>query len=204
MVSFPPMIQRLLPPILATMVLLTPGLASAKDAEGGQAVATGPAAATPAVAASAGTDATPTTLPAKTPAQPTENAPGVAPAPAVTTAPSSDLGGSLLQLGFGFLAVMALLFGCLWLLKRLNAPRGRSGGLMKVITALPLGTRERAVLIEVGDQWLLVGMGPNYMVKLADVPRQELPQTPSGPVVPDFANWLKRALDQRKGGAPHA
>lgn len=176
--GFPaPMIQRLLSLIFATAVLLSPMVVSAQSAE---------SASTPPGAAN------------------TVTAPAAATPAVASQGPSSDLGSSLLQLGFGFLVVMALLFGCLWLLKRLNAPQGRSGGLMKVITALPLGTRERAVLIEVGDQWLLVGMGPNYMVKLADVTPQALPPaTPNSPV-PDFSAWLKRALEHRKGGNPDA
>lgn len=188
------MIRRIFPHLLAATTLLSPAFALAESAVETQA-ATGPAiAAATAESAANGTPAAPTAAP--TAATALANAP--------TPSPSADLGGSLLQLGLGFIAVMAVLFGCLWLLKRLNAPMGRAGGLMKVITTLPLGTRERAVLIEVGGQWLLIGMGPSYMVKLAELPRQDLPATPTAQAMPDFSAWLKRALERNKSSDTHA
>ena len=114
-------------------------------------------------------------------------------------ATSPDLGGSLLQLGFGFAAVLALLFASLWLLKRLSAPRGQAGGLMKVISSLAVGPRERVVLMEVGDQWLLVGVGPGHISKLGELPRQALPPATGNPAAPEFAAWLKRAIERRPG-----
>jgi flagellar protein FliO/FliZ len=192
------MIQRFLPHLLAAATLLSPAFALAENA------AAAPVSTASAVSGT-GSDATGNSAPAASPA-PAPIAPPAVAAPANTPAPpaSSDLSGSLMQLGFGFTVVMAVLFGCLWLLKRLSTPHGRSGGLMKVVTTLPLGTRERAVLIEVGGQWLLIGMGPNYMVKLADLPRQDLPPAPQGPTVPDFSAWLKRALERNKGSDTNA
>jgi flagellar protein FliO/FliZ len=193
------MIQRFLPHLLAAAAtLLSPAFALAENA-----TAT-PASTAPAVSGTSA-DTVGNSAPAASPA-PAPIAPPTVAAPAntPTPSPSSDLSGSLIQLGFGFTVVMAVLFGCLWLLKRLSAPHGRSGGLMKVITTLPLGTRERAVLIEVGGQWLLIGMGPSYMVKLAELPRQDLPPAPQGPAVPDFSAWLKRALERKKGSDTNA
>lgn len=123
--------------------------------------------------------------------------PGLAAAQATGTAP--DMGSSLLELGFGFALVLALLFGSLWLLKRLTAPRGQSAGLIKIVATQALGPRERAVLVEVGEQWLLLGVTPSQVSTLAEVPRQALPQAPQGPAMPEFAAWLKRALEQRNG-----
>ena len=109
-----------------------------------------------------------------------------------------DLGGSLLQLGLGFLVVLAVLFASLWLLKRLTSPQGRTPGLMRVISSLAVGPRERVVLMEVGDQWLLVGVGPGHISKIGELPRQAL--TPGTDVsTPDFSAWLKRALERRPG-----
>lgn len=56
-----------------------------------------------------------------------------------TAAASPDLGGSLLQLGFGFVAVLAVLFASLWLLKRMTSPKGQSAHLMKVVSTLAVG-----------------------------------------------------------------
>lgn len=116
-----------------------------------------------------------------------------------TAATSPDLGGSLLQLGFGFVVVLAVLFASLWLLKRMTSPKGQSAHLMKIVSTLAVGPRERVVLMEVGELWLVLGVGPGHMTKLGEVPRQSLPPAPSVGTTPDFPAWLKRALDNRTG-----
>ncbi|HEX5393372.1 MAG TPA: flagellar biosynthetic protein FliO [Rhodocyclaceae bacterium] len=193
------MIRRLFPHLLATAILLSPAFALAENAGGAPAAAGSTSSSVAPESAANGTPAASTTSIAPT-APPSIATQTNAPTPSAST----DLGSSLLQLGFGFVVVMAVLFGCLWLLKRLSTSHGRSGGLMKVVSTLPLGTRERAVLIEVGGQWLLIGMGPSYMVKLAELPRQELPPAPHGAMVPDFSAWLKRALERNKGSDTNA
>ncbi|GAB2182528.1 flagellar biosynthetic protein FliO [Denitratisoma sp. agr-D3] len=115
-------------------------------------------------------------------------------------ASSPELGTSLLQLGFGFIVVLALLFASLWLLKRLTAPKGQASHLMKVISTLAVGPRERVVLMEAGEQWLVLGVAPGRVTKLGEMPRQALPAVTAGTTVPDFSAWLKRALDKRSGG----
>ncbi|RTL57777.1 MAG: flagellar biosynthetic protein FliO [Rhodocyclaceae bacterium] len=127
-------------------------------------------------------------------------APGLALAQQEPAGASPDLGASLAQLGVGFALVVALLFGCLWLLKRITSPQGRSTGLMKVVSSLAIGPRERVVLMEVGDQWLLVGVGPGHISKLGEIPRQALPDSPANPA-PEFSAWLKRAMEHRLGKA---
>lgn len=113
------------------------------------------------------------------------------------TTASPDIGSNLLQLGFGFITVLALLFVSLWLLKRLTAPRGQTTGLMRVVSSLAVGPRERVLLMEVGEQWLLIGVGPGHITKLGDLPRQALPPSSPEHGMPDFALWLKKALERR-------
>jgi len=116
-----------------------------------------------------------------------------------TTTSSTDLSGSFVQLGFGFVIVLALLFASLWLLKRLTSPGGQAGGLMKIVSSLTVGPRERVILMEVGDQWLLVGVGPGHITKLGELPKQALPATPNSPSTSDFSVWLKKAIERRPG-----
>lgn len=64
-------------------------------------------------------------------------------------------GGMLLQLTLGLVAVLALAVGLSWLLRRYALPRG---GLIRVIGGLPLGSRERLLLVEVDETRLLLGV----------------------------------------------
>jgi flagellar protein FliO/FliZ len=111
------------------------------------------------------------------------------------SSPGQDLGGSVFQLLFGLLAVLALLFASLWLLKRLSAPRGAAAGLMRVIAGTAVGARERVVVLEVGSTWLVLGVAPGRVTALAELPRGNVPADP-GPTE-DFASRLRHRIGGR-------
>ena len=110
-----------------------------------------------------------------------------------------DAGGSVVQMLGGLLAVLAMLLGSLWLLKRLAQPRGPSSRLMRVIGGTAVGPRERVVLLEIGSTWLVLGVAPGEVSMLAEVPRQDIPAAPVGEGGKDFAAWLKQIADRRHG-----
>ena len=122
--------------------------------------------------------------------------PAVANAQAAT--PAGDLGGSLLQVILSLILVVLLLVGSLYLLKLLSAPRGSAAGLLRVIAGTAVGTRERVVIVEVGEVWLVLGVGAGSVTRLHELPRQAL-STTSEPAAlgKDFAGWLKQVTDRR-------
>lgn len=115
---------------------------------------------------------------------------------AETAAPLPDAGGSVLQMLLGLAAVLAMLAGALWVLKRLALPRGPSSGLMRVIAGTAVGPRERVVILEIGSTWLVLGVAPGEVSMLAEVPRQDLPAAQAGEGK-DFAAWLKQITERR-------
>jgi flagellar protein FliO/FliZ len=122
----------------------------------------------------------------------------VSPAPTFAQArPAADIGGSAVQLVLSLLLIFALLAGSLWLLKRLSAPRGASSGLLKVVAATAVGTRERVVVLEVGSSWLVLGVAPGRVSALAEVPRQALPPTPAATAPTQVPGWLARFVERR-------
>ncbi len=62
-----------------------------------------------------------------------------------------------------------------WLLKRVNATQLGAGNQLKVLGSVALGQRERIVLVEVRDTWLVVGVGPGQIRNLHTLQKQELP-----------------------------
>jgi len=117
------------------------------------------------------------------------------PAAAADAAPMPELGGGLVQLLFSLALVLVLIFGSLWLLKRLSSPRGHSPGLMRVVAGTAVGARERVVILEVGTTWLVLGVAPGRVTALAEVPRQAVP--PAQPQSGDFAGWLRQVVERR-------
>ena len=64
-------------------------------------------------------------------------------------------GGLLAQLTLGLVVVLALAVGLSWLLRRYALPRD---GLIRLVGGLPLGSRERLLLVEVDETRLLLGV----------------------------------------------
>ena len=99
-------------------------------------------------------------------------APQTAAAVAETTAPlvnaASPIGNSayLGQVMFGLLVVLAAIFAIAWLLRRFGQGSFMANNNMRVLASLALGTRERAVMIEVGEQQILLGVAPGRVSTL--------------------------------------
>jgi len=119
--------------------------------------------------------------------------------PSAPTLPAAapDLGSSALQMVFGLLVVLGLLLGALWLLKRLNQPRGAVAGLMRVVAGVAIGPRERVVILELGNSWLVLGVAPGQVTTLAEIPRQELPPAAPLPGAGEFPAWLRQLVERR-------
>lgn len=124
------------------------------------------------------------------------SAPAWAEASAGPAAPSA---GGLLQVILGLALVLLLLWGSLYLLKRLQTSRGVGAGQIKVIGGTAVGPRERVVLVEVGDTWLVLGVAPGRVNSLHSLPRQNLTETTTEASLPekDFASWLKQIMERR-------
>ena len=114
---------------------------------------------------------------------------------AATSSPSSA--GSLLQVVFGLLVVLGLLAGALWFLKRMGGGRFAPGSVVKIIGGVSVGNRERVMVVEVADQWIVIGVAPGQVSTLATLPRQEQPAAQAAPGVPNFSAWLKQTIEKR-------
>jgi flagellar protein FliO/FliZ len=115
-------------------------------------------------------------------------------AQAVVAPPASS---NLLQMLLGLVGILALLFGSLWLLKKLATQRSVAAGLLRVVAATAVGGRERVVIVEVGSTWLVLGVAPGRVSALAEIPRQPLPEAPPGSGKAAAADWLYRLMQRR-------
>ncbi len=120
--------------------------------------------------------------------------------PAYTPPPSAVSSGSVLQVIFSLLLVLAAVVLVAWILKRINLPQYGGGNLLKVISSVAVGQRERIVLVEVNDTWLVVGVAPGQVRTLHSMPKAELPIQQAG-APPDtdgkFQGWLKQMMEKR-------
>lgn len=194
---------------------------SAAAATGTSATGTAAAGTTGAATAATGTAAdtapatgTAATAPAATPAAPDVVAPRAAtPGPTVppVAMPAGSATGSLLQTLFALVLVLAVLGALAWFLKRYGPRAGGGNANLRVVGSLNLGGRERIMVVEVGNQWIVVGASPGRINALATLPRQDgqngvtdasdaalAPQANAAPGAHSFADWLKQTIDKRK------
>ena len=118
---------------------------------------------------------------------------------AAQAAPAAEapLTGSLLQTTLGLVLVLALIAGAAWLAKRFAPGVARGALPLPVVASQAVGQRERVVVVEVGDQWLVLGVAPGHVSALASIPRGQLAPPSSSPLADSFAASLARALGKR-------
>jgi flagellar protein FliO/FliZ len=158
--------------------------------------AAAPEAAAPAAAAVPAAPAAPAV--ASPPAPVLRIAP-VLPQPATPMVAASA--GNLVQTITGLMLVLGALALFAWGMKRFGPKAQAGAGGLRIVGGLNLGGRERIVLVEVGDQWIVVGASPGRVNALATLPRQETVPAPlagDSPVpATSFAAWLKQTIEQR-------
>lgn len=130
-------------------------------------------------------------------AAPAARAQSAAPALPDTTA-------SLMQMAGGLLIVLLALFGVLMLLRRIGTVRSPLGGKLRVLGGVAVGPRERVVLVEVADTWLVLGVAPGQVEALHTLPRQDgLPgnekQATTPTDAPSFSALLRKVTRDRSG-----
>ncbi len=122
--------------------------------------------------------------------------------PAYTPPPAAVSASSIAQIFFSLFLVLAAVALVAWIFRRINLPRRGAGNLLKVVSVVAVGQRERVVLVEINDTWLVVGVAPGQVRALHSMPRAELPEPEAdAPSAPDgkFQGWLKCVTEKRNG-----
>jgi len=106
---------------------------------------------------------------------------GAAFAQAAVPAHAPVEGPSFVPMARALLVVLGLLGAAVWVLRRAGlAPRGADGRL-RVVSQLALGPRERVVIVEAGERWLVLGVGGGSITRLGTLPRGESPPAAAAP-----------------------
>jgi flagellar protein FliO/FliZ len=107
-----------------------------------------------------------------------------------------------------FIAIVALIPLALWLLKRTRLVAASSGGVMRMVSVLPLAPGQRLVTVEVGSgeerRWLVLGVTAQSISTLHSMLPQAVPDDLApAPTLPAFAQVLAH-LRKNKGGRDEA
>ena len=109
-------------------------------------------------------------------------------------------GGALIQMLLGLAVIVGLLVLGAYLLRRLNGGRtfGNTGPL-RIVGGLMISPRERIVLLEVGETWVVVGIVPGQIKTLHTMPKGEIPVASGSDG--GFGQWLKQMTERRNESA---
>jgi len=122
---------------------------------------------------------------------------------AEATAPSPTL--SMLKMVLGLVIVLAVMAAFAWGAKRFLPNPSNQNAVVKVLGGASVGTRERVVVLEIADRWIVVGVANGQVNALANLePGKSMPTAheteislnQSANSLQPFTNWLKHSMNK--------
>ena len=119
---------------------------------------------------------------------------------ATVPTPASSTG--MLQVMVGLILVLAVLMVIAWGMKKLSGGKHAGGGAIKIVGGVHVGNRERILVIEVANEWIVVGVTATSINALSTMPKQEgVDLLPTLPLAKNFSTWLQQTIDKRNSAA---
>lgn len=117
-------------------------------------------------------------------------------------APVTSATSTLLQVVLGLAVVMIMIAGAAWLARRYLPAAGGARGPVRIVGGVMVGPRERVVVVEIADTWVVAGVTSQSVSALHAMPRplgEPADASTNLPADRNFSHWLAKAI---KGG-PH-
>ena len=128
---------------------------------------------------------------------------GANPAAAVVApATSGSVAGQLTQLVLGLLLVLGLIFFLAWLLRRVQNAAPAANQVIQVVGSRQVGPRDRLLLVQVGNEQILVGHTPGSLTTLHVMAEPVAAPTNARPATPEFAQRLMELLGKDQKDKP--
>ncbi|WP_166364114.1 flagellar biosynthetic protein FliO [Pseudomonas akapageensis] len=112
--------------------------------------------------------------------------------PAAAT--NASMASQLTQMVLGLLLVLGLIFFLAWLLRRVQRATPRGGQVIELVGAKVLGPRERLVLVQVGNEQILLGLTPGRITPLHVMAQPVEVPAAAQQATPEFAQRLMELL----------
>jgi flagellar protein FliO/FliZ len=117
-------------------------------------------------------------------------------APEAAHAPVPGAVGGMGQMLFGLLLVLAAVFAVAWVARRLRGASSSGANGIEVLAQASLGPKEKAVIVRVDGERLLLGVASGQVSLLKPLSQDDTAPPPAvtGGQVASFAALLKRSL----------
>lgn len=106
--------------------------------------------------------------------------------------PLSGGGSDYLKLTITLIFIVGLIFACGWLVRRMAGGTSFNNRHIKVLSVMPLGTREKLMVVKAFDDYLLLGVTTNNINTLHRF--DEPPDLTEMPLTSPFADRMKGLL----------
>jgi flagellar protein FliO/FliZ len=84
-----------------------------------------------------------------------------------TEAQSTSL--EIAKVVFGLIVVLACIAALAWLMKKLTVSKGGRSSVARIVGGVSVGTRERVVVLEIANRWIVVGVAPGRVSAIANL-----------------------------------
>lgn len=118
---------------------------------------------------------------------------------------SDPMSGSyLLQLVIGLIVVILCIVALAWLAKKMNRLQTATDESLKILGGISMGSRERVVLLQVGEEQLLVGVSPGHIntLHVLETPIENSIDDAGNVAGGDFSKKFKRLMMQANKKSP--
>lgn len=121
-------------------------------------------------------------------------------AQAQTTSTPASTG--LLQILSALVFVIFVMLAAAWAFKRISPINNNNKVTVKVVGGTNIGHREKIMVIEVANQWIVVGVTANQINTLSTMEKIEIePENVTTSSATPFSHWLKKTIDQRRNAS---
>ncbi|WP_434772074.1 flagellar biosynthetic protein FliO [Pseudomonas entomophila] len=115
-------------------------------------------------------------------------------APAGAAAMPGSLGGQVVQMVLGLLAVLGLIFVMAWLLRRVQGSTPQRGQVIEILGSRTIGPRDRLLLVQVGKAQILLGHSPGSIEALHVLAEPVEVPASARQATPEFAQRLMELM----------
>lgn len=119
--------------------------------------------------------------------------------PAHSQASSQTPGSALTQVSSVLGGILLFILLLAWLAKKLGVtPQARNNQMMKVVSSCPVGQREKVVIVEVDDTWLVLGVTAQQVTPLHTLPAKTIDEAKASDQVnpADFRKLLSKVMNR--------
>ena len=112
-------------------------------------------------------------------------------------------GSYLMQLVLGLIVVVLCIIALAWFAKKMNNFQPLADDSLKMISTISMGTRERIVLLQVGEEQILIGVSPGRINKLhvLNKPIEKVVGNQGGATGKGFSDKFKSMMADAKSAA---